>query len=98
MARRLFQVYDTVSQLCLGPIVPYGSDSPAVRMFFDLLGNGDTDPGKHPKDYTLLCVGVQDERSGAIVCESVQVVATGIVWLESQNRDVAQLSLLKQEA
>lgn len=96
--RRLFQVYDRVSQLCVGPIIPYGVDAAAVRMFYDLLGNKATDPGQHPRDYSLLCIGDQEESTGAISSCSPTVVATGVNWEETQNRSAAELSLLRSEA
>lgn len=96
--RRLFQVFDKVSQLAVGPVIPFGADAAAVRMFYDLLGNKATDPGQHPRDYILLGVGDQDEGTGSISSCTPMVVATGIAWEEGQNRNAAELSLLRSEA
>lgn len=84
---KLFQVRDLVADAVAGMIISEKSEGPAVRAFYSLLGNAQTQPGQYPADYVLLYLGSQDFASGAITpCPTgPAVVATGSSWLASRE-------------
>lgn len=92
--RRLYTIFDRVAVAVTGPVIPFPLDPPAVRMFNDLLGSPNSDPGQHPADYVLMCVGEQDMATGAITPCPPQIVATGVQWLEARNREAAAQTVL----
>lgn len=86
MTLNLYQVYDTVAQTMMGPIIQAKHDAPAIRTFTDAL----SDPralGAHAKDYRLMILGEQHEETGLLVPHPLgpQTVATGEQWLASQT-------------
>lgn len=84
---KLFQLRDLVSDSVGGFIISEKSEAPAIRSFYSLLGNGQTQPGQFPADYVLLYLGSQDLSSGAITPapSGPVVVATGSSWLASRE-------------
>lgn len=81
---QLFQIYDTVAQQVIGPIIPAPQAAPAVRHFVDLLKDKTTTLAQHPSDYVLLRIGTQDELTGSIdpLLPPVAVL-TGAAWAAS---------------
>lgn len=84
---KLFQVRDLVADAVAGLIISEKSEAPAIRAFYSLLGNAQTQPGQFPADYVLIYLGSQDLASGCITpCPTgPAVVATGSSWLASRG-------------
>lgn len=82
---QLFQLYDTVAQQVIGPIIPAPHAAPAVRHFVDLLKDKTTTLSAHPGDYSLLRIGTQDELTGVLTPQSPVAVLTGAAWLATQT-------------
>lgn len=94
---RLYQLFDKVADTVEGPVLTFGVDAPAVRMFHDLLMDERTGPGRHPGDYELLCVGSQDSTGVIAPCGRI-VVATGASFVEGKMREAAAQTKLQLEA
>lgn len=87
--RKLYVLFDRVARAVEGPIITFAHDGPAIRMFHDVLGSGQSSPGQHPADYDLLSVGDQDDQ-GMITPVIPVVVAMGSQWLETRNREAVR--------
>lgn len=87
MFKRLYTVYDDVSQTTIGGIVMEMNDAPAIRAFHDALKMKDSLLAQHPADYRLLLIGELDFVAGTLVptMGGSITVATGSAWLESQT-------------
>lgn len=90
MSRKIYSLYDGVAGMLDGQLMLVNRDGPAIRAFFDALGRADTLPGQHPGDYSLVCLGTIEDN-GVIVPESSGpcVVATGVSWVESRQRELS---------
>jgi hypothetical protein len=89
MEYRLYQVYDLTAQSCAGPLMKYLRDGPAIRDFHSVLGMKDTQPGRYPEQFHLLCVGTQDDETGevsSLTPDTREIVETGAAWFEQQSR------------
>jgi len=82
---KLYQVYDTVGQNVLGPIITVKHDAAAVRIFTEALKDQKTALAQHPQDYVLLYLGTQDDDTGVIVSEMPKTVLTGKQWKDMQG-------------
>lgn len=100
-ARNLYQLYDREAGMIAGPVLAAINDREAIRTFNTLLSNKDILPGQHPEQFEMRLVAQQNEETGEIVQETdsrtgyplpltIQTVATGRQWLESQQRSAAQ--------
>lgn len=90
----LYCIFDLVAQLVEGPVIPFRSDAPAVRMFYDVMSGERSALAQHPGDFTLLCVGQQNPVTGHI--EPVvppRTVATGVAWLAEREMKSASAEL-----
>lgn len=84
MKKGLYVVYDLVASCCAGPVVQFAGDPAAGRFFVDLLGDRDTNVGKHPKDFELRRVGWIDDESSMIE-PTYHVVVSGEQWVNMQE-------------
>lgn len=101
MARiRLYQLYDTVSETVVGPIMAQHRDAAAIRGFNEILADTRTEPGQHPADFNLLCLGEQDTETGEIIAFKAPTndtpISTGILWIEINKARAADLSAQQQ--
>lgn len=83
---RLYQMYDLTAEAAAGPILSEKRDGPAIRMFYQVLGDPKTLPGQYPEQFELRCLGTQDEQT--LFIDSIlpaQTIATGRLWLEQQQ-------------
>lgn len=78
----LFQIFDTVGQTVIGPIIPAHHQAKAIRDFTDILADPKTTLGTHPDDYELLQIGIQDEETGSLdpMVGRPEPVLTGKQW------------------
>lgn len=88
--RRIYTLYDAVAGMIDGPLLLVNRDGPAIREFYAVLANPQTGPGRHPGDYNLICLGdISDEGDISPAAGGPSVVATGVSWVESQQRHAA---------
>lgn len=92
MVKKLYAVYDKVAGELFGGIVQEPREAPAIRAFYDALGDKQGPFASHPDDYQLLELGELETETGLILPvlgESPIVVATGLQWREtiSQERE-----------
>lgn len=88
--RRLYQVMDRVADAVLGPVIVEKTDGTAIRIFHDALSDQRSMLGQHPRDFDLVLIGYQDERTGTLDPQQPQVIATGYGWVEHQQRAQAE--------
>lgn len=90
-AVNLYQIYDTVDQRVVGPIMTVRHEAAAIRYFTDLLRDEKTTIGQHPDDYKLILIGTQNEDTGIINGASEPLDAlTGKAWRAMQERASTQ--------
>lgn len=83
---KLYQMYDTVSMQTAGPILADTRDESATRMFTDVLNRAETLPGQYPDDFCLMHIGEQNTDTGEISPCDPQVIFTGRVWKQLQQK------------
>lgn len=66
MKLNAYTLYDVKSLVYSPPFfaVAHGS---AIRMVMDLANDPGTLPGRHPQDFTLLCIGSFDDQLGLVL-------------------------------
>lgn len=76
MDQNIYSIYDSKAQAYL-PIWLAPNDLVAQRMFGDLVEDGQSNPSKHPEDFTLFRLGSFDPDQGVINpdCPTVSVVS-----------------------
>lgn len=89
----LYQIFDLKAGSIAGPIIIEKRDGPAIRSFHDLLRDERSTISRHPDDYELRVVGVQDEDTGHITGCLPYTIATGTSWVEMQQPRAEQLQL-----
>lgn len=65
MKHLAYSVFDSKTLLFSKPFYAL-SEAQALRSFADLGRSEDTDPGRHPEDYSLFHVGVYDDQTGVM--------------------------------
>lgn len=99
--KRLYQVYDLVSQELVGPVQVFPSHAPAIRTFQDSLGHKDSFLAMHPGDYSLIHLGDLDLSTGQLAPSSPTIDPVAnlacIVARGSDFAPSAQLPLTAQE-
>lgn len=90
MKKRIFQCYDLVAEMTVGPIMIHSNEKPAIRDFTTVLADKNTNLGIHPADYELRELGTIDEATAVIEQPDgfPKVVATGAQWLAEQERQL----------
>lgn len=92
MRNGLYQVFDKVSGLVLGPIMAFGHDAPAVRMFTDALRDPGSGLSKHPDDYVLLQIGEQNPDGELVdngMCPRTVVTGSIVMTMVDTSEEVA---------
>lgn len=87
MTKRLYTLFDVVSEAVLGGIIQEVNDVAASRTFYDALTASDSPLAKHPADYNLLYVGTLHE-DGVITDGDIAprpVVARGSDWVAANT-------------
>lgn len=88
--RRVYSIYDVVAGLIVGPLMLVNRDGPAIREFYGALADPQSSLSKHPGDYNLLCLGdISDVGDLSPMVGGPCVVATGVSWVEVQQRAAA---------
>lgn len=90
----LYQVYDEIAEMVMGPILPYKAEGPAVRDFYNLVPDKNNAIGRNPSDYRLVMIGEQIEQTGKIIpYDEPRTVARGRDWrnvMEARARREAE--------
>ena len=90
----LYQIYDEIAEMVMGPILPYKSEGPAVRDFYNLVPDKNTTIGRNPSDYRLIKIGEQIEQGGKLIpYDEPKTIARGRDWknaMEARARREAQ--------
>lgn len=87
MLTNAYTVYDSKTLSYSSPFFQPAHGA-AVRMFSDLAHDTNTSVGRHPKDYSLFCVGVFDDQTGFIKALDARehiVDAASLVQKSMQN-------------
>jgi len=77
MKLNIYSIFDTASGLYSRPYFGQ-SDGEAKRSFMDIATDKDHPIGKHPKDYTLLRIGMFDDATGDITNELNESLCTAL--------------------
>lgn len=82
----IYQIRDTTAEMVIGPIMTMHHQAAAIRVFTDALKDTSTSLSKHPEDYELVYLGVQDEKTGEInETGAAMIVITGKQWKALQD-------------
>lgn len=79
---KVFGVYDQKVNAFMQPFT-MESEGQALRAFSDHVNNPESIWCRHPKDFTLYCLGTFDESSGEFVNERSFVVEASTVKIEN---------------
>ena len=82
---KLYTLLDTEAGLT-GPIMQHRREAPAIRDFHAILDMKETNPGRYPEQFTLVCIGEMDDETGQLSAYTPpEVVATGAEWLATNR-------------
>lgn len=85
MHHKVFTIYDQAAKAHLPPFF-LPEKSMAERTFADCVNDKSHQFGKHPEDYTLLCIGQFDDVKGELIPDPVpEVIGTGVRYLNSRE-------------
>ena len=73
----LYQIMDTVAGHVTGPIIVASNDAVATRMLRNTVTDPQSDLRKNVRDFNLIHIGYQDEKTGALTTEEIRTVITG---------------------
>lgn len=77
--RNVYAIYDRVAITTIGALVVERSHAQVIRLFNDLLGDTNTQVGKHPADFDLLYLGkIADD--GQLLPERPETIASGAAY------------------
>lgn len=82
---RIYAVYDLVAFCIIGNLLTFPHDAPATPVFTDVLQDPATSLAKHPGDYSLVCLGSYNDKTGELEASDVRTVITGQAWLDSRK-------------
>lgn len=80
MLLNAYTLYD-VKSLTYSPPFYAGAHGAASRMVADLAQDSSTTVGRHPKDFTLYCVGLFNDGTGELLPHAVKELVTDVVSL-----------------
>ena len=84
---KLYTLLDTEAQL-VSNIMLHRREAPAIRDFHNVLGMKDTQPGRYPEQFKLVCIGEMDDETGQLSAYTPpEDVTTGAEWLATQERN-----------
>lgn len=87
--KMLYTIRDVVAE-SIGPIVLFAADAAAVRMFGDVAVDPQTNIGRHPADFELICIGqVYDDGVIVPAVGGPRVVITGAAWKAAHSAQEA---------
>lgn len=81
MILQAFCVLDTKTGIHHAPFF-FPHVGAAVRAFKDLAGDMSTTIGRHPADFSLICVGLFDDQSGQLQAAPFQHLGTAASYLD----------------
>lgn len=87
MKTNAYSLFDSKTLVYSAPFFTV-TDGAAVRMLTDLVGDPNSGPGRHPRDYVLYMIGTYDDAKGTMLPMSplVHVVdAIAVVPIEKQH-------------
>lgn len=87
MQKKLYQVYDLIAEMAVGPVIVDFRDNPAVRTFIMVLEDKNTQLGQRPQDYELRYIGDLNEATSAVTVPPgcPQTIATGRAWVAERE-------------
>lgn len=80
MLLNAYSLYDAKS-LTYSPPFYSGAHGSASRMVADLAGDPNTTVGRHPKDFTLYCIGMFNDATGSLLPAEVREHIADVVQL-----------------
>lgn len=93
MYDRIYGVYDYKAESVVGPLLLFGADAAACRMFIDVVNAPGSQVSAHPGDFALVCFGTMVRlQSGRLVVEPSSEsaidnpVLTGAAIVASRDR------------
>lgn len=85
MIVRLYAIFDSASGVYDGPF-RCKTDGEARRMFIDIASDAEHPIGKHPADYTLMCVGKWNDGTGHVMAEGPSKIINGLEAVASAQK------------
>lgn len=90
----IYSVYDVVAEV-FGPLVVYGRDEVAIRMFKDALLAPESPFAKHPADFQLVCVGTFEDDAAKLSVRpvtgcAIREIVTAATLLAADGPQLAQ--------
>ncbi len=99
MRQFIYSIYDTAAAIYQRPFVAQ-SDGEVTRSFSDIACDADHEIGKHPEDYTLFTIGTFNDKTGEVIGNAPEKIATALELVavsRNVNRDnVEQLDMKLQ--
>lgn len=89
--KNLYQTYDKIADTTVGPIIAEYRDEAAIRLFSDAVQDPESFIGKHPNDYEIRRIGIQDTTNGQITDTTIEPIVSG-------SQILARLAEAKAEA
>lgn len=88
MKKRIYAVYDRITQDTVGPLWLHAHDAAAIRMFSDVAQLPNSQIAAHPADFVLVKLGEMEitETGYPSVNAQTETIITGSQWIASQQQ------------
>ena len=84
---KLYTLLDTEAGLT-GPNMQHRREAPAIRDFHTVLGMKETNPGRYPEQFKLVCIGEMNDETGQLSAYTPpETITTGAEWLATNERN-----------
>lgn len=77
MRLTMYSIFDTASKSYMRPFF-CAADGEAMRLFADIVNDGEHPVGKHPEDYSVFRIGMFDDNKGSLHPEDPECLAVGL--------------------
>ncbi len=95
MIHKIFVIYDAAAAAYFPPFFIH-EEGIAIRTFTDCVNDKEHPFGKHPKDYTLMEIGVFDDANGKITTLQTQKpLGNGLSFVQ-KSADPDHMSILEE--
>lgn len=83
MPKQIYAIYDNVSEMIIGGLQLHAHAAPAIRTFGDIAVMQDSQIGRHPNDFDLICLGTLNDDN--TITSQHGIVLSGATWAAAQT-------------
>lgn len=95
MIHKMFTIHDSAAGAYLAPFFLH-AEGMAIRTFTDCVNDEKHAFSRHPKDYTLMCLGQFDDNTGEITThQQMKPLGNGLQFVQNESSP-DQLPLLQE--